>query len=387
MAKHIPFVYSERDCELVRRFYSDSEVVRIALQSSGKVREHLPPKAKVWVDTGVDGYHLWPGVSNGWLRAFDDAPGADKLGWSSFQTNPPSVTVNAFVQSVLDKCLNLNPDWISVPQLPGVIDTSRNKINRDLAKATAKWKGKSKFKGALVLPIVLTHQEQTNLKGARDKKTNLALQCYERAGADGYWVVESSLADWTGSKTYEQRRFKGVLSFHEEILAKLPGDAFSIGGPYWALNLVMWARGLVDYPAIGVGGRYQYLLPGGAAMQPKRRVALVPLRRPAIVSAKLESWLRKLPNDPDYAELRAPQKDRALRLDEAARVQVARFYKRWFGSLAKAKPSGRALALFQDFSSAYVVGKALEELPPEEKTARRPERLAEQLMLFCMPSS
>ena len=87
-------------------------------------------------------------------------------------------------------------------------DSSRNRVNRELASAAATWKAETKFKGVLILPVVVTHQAQVNLKGGRDKRTTLVRQCFERARADGYWVVDSSLADWTGSRTFEERRFK-----------------------------------------------------------------------------------------------------------------------------------------------------------------------------------
>ena len=390
MAKHIPFVYRKLDSKIANKIFGDSEVVRMPLQAGETVRRSLPKRSKVWVDAAVDRYH-WPDAADvaaaKGMEAFTQITGGDKLGRPSFQETPEIEIVDRFVAGVLEKCCELGADWVSVPQLPVVGNSSRNKINRALASATAKWKDKARFKGALILPVIVTHQNQANLKGQRDKHKALARQCFERSGADGYWVVDSSLADWIGSRTFEQRRFKALVSFHEELREGL-SSGFSIGGPYWALNLILWARGLVEYPAVGVGARFQYLLPGGTARPPKRRVALSSLRRTAIVSPGLEKWFRGLPRTPELKELRALLKDKhALRLDEAARAQVARFYKGWFDHLASVKPSGRALALFQDFSSAYVLGKSLDDLPSAEKTARRPERLAEQLMFFCMPSS
>ena len=73
--------------------------------------------------------------------------------------------------------------------------------------------------------------------------------------------------------------------------------------------------------------------------------------------------------------------------EDQARAQVAEFYKRWLGSLESVSPSGRSFALYQDLSNAYVLGRrfpGLPDLPDDEKTARRPERVAEQLMLQCL---
>jgi hypothetical protein len=73
-----------------------------------------------------------------------------------------------------------------------------------------------------------------------------------------------------------------------------------------------------------------------------------------------------------------------LQVKNEARWQVAQFYKNWFDKFSALPPSGRALALYQDLSSAYVLGKTLPKLPEEEKTARSPARVAKQLMLNCL---
>src|SRR5438445_5780661 len=49
---------------------------------------------------------------------------------------------------------------------------------------------------------------------------------------------------------------------------------------------------------------------------------------------------------------------------EPARQQVARFYKDWFHVLAGVPAAGRSLALFQDLSAAYALGRFL----PDFKT-------------------
>ena len=58
-----------------------------------------------------------------------------------------------------------------------------------------------------------------------------------------------------------------------------------------------------------------------------------------------------------------------------ARDQVAIFYKRWFDMIAAAPKAGRSMAMFQDLSGAYALGKSLSELGGEG-TARRPEAVA-----------
>ena len=67
-----------------------------------------------------------------------------------------------------------------------------------------------------------------------------------------------------------------------------------------------------------------------------------------------------------------------------SRDQIAKFYKGWFDEIEAVPRPGRALALYQMLSSAYVLGKALPSLPSSERTARRPERVAEYFMLNCL---
>jgi len=394
MACHIPFVNSERDAALLRQHYKNSEFARVSLENVARVGV-LPAGMGLWIDGAVDGFEEWPNIQRivekserqvpSWKKYIEKFDGAAKLGEESFQQSPDAAVVQKFVDALLDACVKSGPVWLSVPQLPYVANSSRNKINRALAEATATWRANRRFHGKLILPIILTHQQQVNLKTDRTKKIALAKQCYARAAADGYWVVESSLLDQSGSGTFG-KRFGGLIQFHEEIKGELK-RAIRIGGPYWGINLVLWVRDLIDYPAIGVGGGYQYHLPGGTAKKAKSRVALAPLRRWAIWGPKLKDWLSKVPKDDDaYRELRDLEKDfNRFSDDEAARAQLARFYKRWFEKIEGVNPKGRALALFQDLSSAYVLGTSLQDLPEEEGTARKPGRVAEQLMLWCLP--
>lgn len=162
-----------------------------------------------------------------------------------------------------------------------------------------------------------------------------------------------------------------------------------IAGPYWALNLVLWVRGLVDYPAIGVGAGYQFHLAGGMSTSPSAKIALPSLRRCAGVGPSLGRWLavaieRLGASHPARSEFIGLQ--RAFTrgtLAGAAREQVAKFYKRWFEILASTPKEGRSMALFQDLSAAYTLGKTLPDLD-NEGTARRPEVIAEALMLICL---
>jgi hypothetical protein len=107
------------------------------------------------------------------------------------------------------------------------------------------------------------------------------------------------------------------------------------------------------------------------------------------IDPKLKVWLNNAsnkltPSHPVYAELKRIEKQYTL-LSHAsnARYQIAMFYKQWFDSIAASPKTGRSMALFQDLSAAYALGKSLPDLT-HEGTARRPEAVAEPLMLSCL---
>ncbi|MDB4916647.1 MAG: hypothetical protein JWM95_4291 [Gemmatimonadetes bacterium] len=388
MAEHIPFITGDDAARLVSRIYPDSEFVRVPLERAERLIPKVPASSKLWIDPCVDGMDNTETRSErpwfDFVRAF---PNFEKVREAKFQSKPVPATVSVFVAAIMEMAARLKPAWITVPQLPFSKGAERNKFNRELATAAGQWKSRSSFKGCLILPLVFTHQAQVNGKTERNPKLEQARRCYDASGADGFWVVDKSLSDDSGSRTLRNTRFPGLVSLHEELNECIP-SAIRIAGPYWALNLVLWARGLVDYPAIGVGSGYQYYLSGGHASVASARVALPSLRRRAGVG-RLRPWLDKA-----IAGLAPPHVFRAelvqirtqlttLNQTERAREQVATFYKSWFDSIASQPPAGRSLALFQDLSAAYALGRSLPELD-EDGTARRPESVAESLMTSCL---
>ena len=153
--------------------------------------------------------------------------------------------------------------------------------------------------------------------------------------------------------------------------------------------MVLWARNLVDYPAIGVGSGYQYFLAGSTAKQPVTKVMLRSLRRRAGVGDQFKAWLDKAiaklgTSHPAHAEFSEIKKQYVeLSGGDRAKGQVAALYKQWFDIIAAAPKAGRSLALFQDLSAAYALGKSLPDLQ-STGTARRPEAIVESLMLSCL---
>lgn len=394
MADHIPIITSDDAANLVKKTFGDSAIVRVPLDRATRILSAIPHALKVWLDPCVDGCddihtrRSRPGDKNGWFEFMGTLPHFEKLGQAAFLAKPIQGEVNSFVKGVMDKCAASKPAWITVPQLPITDGTDRNKINRSLALATGKWKSSRSYSGRLILPVVFTHQGQVNGKTSRNSKVQLAERCYHEAQADGLWVVDKSLNDDNGSATLRNKRFPGIISLHEELNARIASKV-RIGGPYWGLNLVLWAKGLIDHPAIGVGSGFQFFLSGGHTRSASARIAIPSLRRRVLVSPTLGPWfdaaIAKLgashPAHAEFVDLR--KKLTVLSETARAREQVATFYKQWFDGIASAPKAGRSMALFQDLSAAYALGKSL---PPfeDEGTARRPESVAEPLMLSCL---
>lgn len=388
MADYVSFVYTKRDCEILAKFYSDSFAIRLSLESARDLTSLLPSGPRLWLDAAIDGLDGWPDLTPQYMAYVRRFEGFNSVGDRQFQLKPQKDIVDRFVQALLDECVKYAPAWISVPQLPLVNDTSRNKINRLLAKSARTWASLRNFRGKMVLPVILTHQKQTNLKTERNKRTKLAITCCQLASADGVWVTDTSLYDQDGAKTLEQKRFPALINFQQELNQGLAKELFSVGGPYWGLNLILWARKLIGNPAIGMGNAYQYHLPGGVIKGGKSRVALPPLRRWAVANAQLEDWLkrslRELPKgDQAYSELAEILRD-FRRILVNPRIQVAKFYGEWFDKLAAIPRDGRALALYQDLSSAYVIGKSLPDLPKGEGSSRKAYKVARQFMVNCL---
>lgn len=390
-ADYIPFINSVTDCLIASEWYSDAGVMRISLESIDKIRPSLPTGPKRWIDASIDGLHHkdLSKLSDSYQTLLKRFSRYASINDPAFQSSPDKNAVEEFVFSVLDYCKAQTPDWLSIPQLPIVSDTSRNRINKLLAEATRQWRVRKGYSGRLILPAIFTHQKQLNKKTDRNKKIISLRACFDAAGADGVWAVDSSLNDQDGSGTFDER-FPALRSFHEELIQELPDETFTICGPYWGMNIVCWARGCARYPAIALGSSYKYNIPGQKLLKAKSRVALQPLRRWAIASPQLKTWLTSTvsnlsANDPTRTEFAAIEKEFShLQVGTNGKKQIAAFYKGWFTKFSTLPESGRPLALYQDLSSAYILGKTLKVLPTEEETARRPERVAQQLMMNCL---
>jgi hypothetical protein len=394
---YIPFASYKTDWPLVNDLYPEAAGSRITLQSLRSAPRSDLPRTKLWIDAEVDGLH------------FPEVFSATKKGYEKYRTyieqfqnarrlleTPDSGSIAVFVNAVLDSIMQTadgmsNLGYVSVPQLPYIPGSSRNKINRLLAELSLKWKSVQRRPPRLILPVIFAKKwGQTDSKTERNTKVRLACACFEASGADGMWVVDSTLDDHAAVGTLENQRFPGIIHFHEEINAKLPADAVTIAGPYWGLNLVLWTRGLVRFPGIGVGRGYQYFLPGRdpQSKAAKTRVAIPPLKRLAVSTAVkpwLQSALRRLnSDDPAYSELAKLAKSLGFLTKEKARQRVAEFYRNWLVKLESVPASSRALTLYQDLSSAFVLGSRLESFDKNTEDVPNPAIIAKQLMVNCL---
>lgn len=398
MKNSVSFVFNENDARIYEELKLDSLLVRVPLRNTSSIKNALPNDTRFWIDPEVDGFHrpFEKVLDKGWIRFIKNYPNHDDFGDVVFVKIAEKKLIERFVFGILDDCMKFKPNAISVPQLPIVGDVSRNKINREFAKATSLWKAKTKYKGELILPVILTDQKHINTKIARNKKIDAVIKSYQYSGSSGIWVVDSSLTDQKGSETFRNKRFPGLINFHIEINKKLGGCNLKIAGPYWGMNLVLWSRMLINAPAIGLGNRFQYHISGGRGSSPKTRIALPPLRRWAVHSPDLKKWIKKSldsipPESSSYIELDSILRDyELLRSNDAARRQIAIFYKDWLIKIQATEEKGRALMLYQDLSSAYVLGKTLADkdnagnLPETESPARAPGRVAEYFMMHCL---
>ena len=400
MAAYIPFVNTAKDCDILDKHYQDAHMVRVSLESIDNVETRIP-RDRLWLDPGIDGYeHHLKNKTIALPLYLRTLPSCNVLANEGNFKTPNKGDVKNLVDALLDKCCNHRPQWLTVPQLPVVDNTSRNKMNTQLAQATCDWRIRQQYAGKLILPIVFTNQGQlTNKSTHWQPRVDSAIKCYKIAGADGVWVVDSSLSDQKGTATFKGR-FRVLIDLHEYVTTQLQG-AEIIAGPYWGLNLILWAKAVCDHPAISLGTGYQYHLSGSPFRRKgKSRIAIPPLKRWVDVSPQFQEWLRDALNrlsskDQAFKNLKHVQVELQQELGElqlrdelleqdANREQISLFYKEWLATIEDTPETGRALALYQDFSSAYVLGKHLPTLPASGNTARRPEKVAEYFMLNCL---
>lgn len=388
-AAHIPFVNSDNDRKLVLKHFADSEAVRVPI--AARLNGPLPVGAKLWVDASFDGFPdaCFDGERvTSWAKRMKKVEGALNFAQESFIQKPDKGVVKAVLEVVLGDALERDPDWLSIPQLPQTQGAAHNKCNKMLAREATEILDGRGFRRVRVLPVVFTHQKQLRGKTERTAKLKVLEALVDMSGARTVWVVDSSLADQSGTAKFESERFPSVINFHDELLLKMRQLERVVSGPHWGLNLLLWARELATNPAIGVGAGFQYFRPIVVPHAGVARLALPPLRRWAKADpTTLRDWLRNATHKAPALEsqvFQALHDDFSTLVLDKGRSQIARFYKQWFDELAQTPASGRALALYQQLSAAYVLGRSLADIESEKGRARKAGVVARQLMLNCL---
>src|SRR3989338_113569 len=89
MADHIPFVYTQKDGEIVKKFFHDSVAVRLSLHTVREIASMLPSGIVRWIDPAIDGLH-WPkaGRTDEYTRFVSQFPGYDQISSERFQARP-----------------------------------------------------------------------------------------------------------------------------------------------------------------------------------------------------------------------------------------------------------------------------------------------------------
>ena len=140
--------------------------------------------------------------------------------------------------------------------------------------------------------MIFTSTIQLTKKQIRDNKFDSIKNCYEIANADGIWIADTTLSNQYRNDQYLNRYTK-LIEFHEKIKESF-SKAIKIVGPYWGLNLVLWVRGLCDYPAISLGTPYVYYVSCGTARSGNIRLAIPPIKRWVVASKELHTWLKEV---------------------------------------------------------------------------------------------
>jgi len=311
---------------------------------------------------------------------------------STFVKKPDSKTLRTFVFNVLDICATKHPSWITIPQLPIICDNSRNKINRALAELSNEWKKIAGFDGKFVLPLIFTQRDQLKNRTNWKSKIEQAKLCFKESDAHLIWVADSDLDDDSGKESLRDR-LPQMIQFHIELKEEFEHSSLQfevISGPYWAMNLILWARKLCKYPAICLGSSFRYNLSGGFIRRGSSRIVIPPLKRLVATTSALRQWLdstlNKLsPDDPAHKQIRdLREKYSLLANEDYAKNQTANFYSKWIDQLFKIDSQSRPLTLYQDFSSAFVLGSQLDDLPINGTKKQKAGLLAQQLMFCCL---
>ncbi|MCC5823871.1 MAG: hypothetical protein LAT64_08995 [Phycisphaerales bacterium] len=404
----IPVIRNKTEAAIVKSTMPETDTVRISVDLLETMPK--PTGLRLWVDLAFDGFEfvfgddkeIWKQAPSGWHKWAQSLQCVDCMATEEAARNAAQGDIDRLVASAMDRAAEFDPAAISVPQVPYTTSANRHSINKKLATAAGKWKTKNWSNGTLILPAVLSHSDAYRIKTVATPRVNAIVRSLESSRATGVWISHAGFDDLGGQGNLANEKFPSIISFHEQVNDALPSKTFTCAGPYWALNLILWARKLIDVPLLACGSKFQHNSPRPVQLlgrqRPSPKIALPPLRRSYTVNAELRTWIRsarsKFPQssatweefdklDASFSQYLGPSgKEPAMR-------QTADFYMQWVRQIAETQLAGRALFLFQDFSTAVVNGSHIGTKLPKQgglsADARNPGFIAEQFMLQCLP--
>jgi hypothetical protein len=111
----------------------------------------------------------------------------------------------------------------------------------------------------------------------------------------------------------------------------------------------------------------------------------------AVANVELQKWIDRrekeaIPGSATHKELLDLKKlfPQVLHDREVGRSQIAVYYWAWLKRIDNTAAPGRALALYQELSSAYVIGKGIDEKLPQAEDVTNPAKIAQHLMMSCL---
>lgn len=388
MHDYILFINTGTDRDVALKVYKTRPKVKIRINDAEKLYKSLvSDKTKIWIDPSFDGYGNKPNKESSWYLFMSKFSHSSEFFDESFISKPVKKIIEDHVAEIMNECMKFSPDILSVPQLPYVMGSNHNQINKALCLAFVKWKTESAFSGDIILPVIFTNKEAVTNGSERTKKIDYIVKNYKLSGSNGVWIVDSSLQDQAGTGNFEKERFPSLIDLHTRINDLLKPQ-IHIAGPYWGVNILLWAKSIITNPAFSLGTGFQHYLAGGHINQASPRVAISSLKRWVKVNIDLKNWLQdsidRLRDQKEVVEFEALLKElQHLEVSNRYRYQISEFYLSWYEKYASLPEPGRSLALYQDLSQAFVLGKNLSAIDSEKGTARRPEVVAKQLMLNC----
>lgn len=389
----IPAILSELDVKLVQRHYGDAPACWVRAERIDSLPTDLG-HSRVWMDFEVDGcHHERDRRKDTWKNRITALDGGTRLLDVSLTGGIKLAEAERVNIAMLAKAQEKKVGWVTLPQFPITGEALREKDNRVLADGAGEAKRQGGFRGRRVLPVMFTHKDQINSKTLRKARVQKILKALDASLADAVWVCKTSLVEREGTGTFDKERFPDLIDFHELLRTALPKRIVVIAGPYWGIGLVLWARGFVDHPMALMGRTSPYYFPGGivGARKATPRIALPPLLRVVDGNAASHNWLsetltRLAPDDKARVgfEQVASKWNKLVGTPSLAQTQIAEFYAEWVHGLSAAPATGRAIALYQSFSSAYVLGRQLSDIDGVSGPLKRPERIAQQYLMHCL---